>query len=61
MRYYATYRVEILADTPEEAVEMAKKAEQEINKKCKDVDNTALCYVNQQHKLETKELLNNID
>ena len=61
MRYFATIRIELPINSPEDAVKVAEEITEKLNKD-KDYElNPYLCYVTEQERFTKKEILNNID
>lgn len=61
MRYFATIRIELPINSPEDAVKVAKEVEEKLRID-KDYElNPYLCYVTQSDRGESKEIINNID
>jgi len=61
MRYFATIRIELPINSPEDAVKIAKEVEEKLRTD-KDYElNPYLCHVTQSDRGESKEIINNID
>lgn len=61
MKYFATIRVQLPINSPEDAVKVAEEITQKLNKDKGYELNPYLCYVTSRERFETKEILNNID